>query len=82
MSAFDPPFVVDGPEIATVPFVFNVPHAGSIYPDAFVQASALEASALRRSEDAFVDELFAPAPMHGWRVRYLPVSATQPRQVS
>ncbi|MEL6872775.1 MAG: N-formylglutamate amidohydrolase, partial [Pseudomonadota bacterium] len=32
---------------------------------AFLQASRLDAAALRKSEDCFVDELFAAAPAHG-----------------
>jgi N-formylglutamate amidohydrolase len=55
---FDPPFVVADPSEQTVPFVFNVPHAGAVYPVSFLEASRLDALALRRSEDAFVDELF------------------------
>jgi N-formylglutamate amidohydrolase len=57
---FDPPFVIDEPARHAVPFVFNAPHAGSTYPEALVAASRLDATALRRSEDAFVDRLFAP----------------------
>ncbi|MCB8822406.1 N-formylglutamate amidohydrolase [Microvirga rosea] len=56
---FEPPFVVVEPIGRTVPFIFNVPHAGAIYPAAFLASSRLDALALRRSEDAFVDELFA-----------------------
>ena len=56
---FDPPFMVTEPAGQTVPFVFNVPHAGSVYPESFLASSRLDAIALRRSEDAFVDELFA-----------------------
>lgn len=58
---FDPPFVVAEPPGQTVPFVFNVPHAGAVYPASFLAQSRLDAVALRRSEDAFVDELFASA---------------------
>jgi N-formylglutamate amidohydrolase len=58
---FDPPFLVTEPQGQTIPFVFNVPHAGAVYPASFLAASRLDAMALRRSEDAFVDELFAPA---------------------
>jgi N-formylglutamate deformylase len=47
------------------PFIFASPHSGRTYPSAFVAASALSALALRRSEDAFVDELFAAAPQFG-----------------
>ena len=57
---FDPPFTVDEPAAHTLPFVFNTPHSGAVYPDAFLTASRLDALALRRSEDAYVDRLFAP----------------------
>ena len=55
---FEPPFVVSEPERQTVPFVFNVPHAGAVYPLSFLSESRLDALALRRSEDAYVDDLF------------------------
>lgn len=58
---FEPPFVVVEPAGQTVPFIFNVPHAGAVYPATFLASSRLDALALRRSEDAFVDELFAAA---------------------
>jgi N-formylglutamate amidohydrolase len=58
---FEPPYVVVEPAGQTVPFVFNVPHAGAVYPASFLAESRLDAMALRRSEDAFVDELFAAA---------------------
>ena len=57
---FGPPFAVDEPAAHTLPFVFNTGHSGSVYPRAFVAASRLDALALRRSEDAHVDRLFAP----------------------
>lgn len=56
---FDPPFVIDEPERQTVPFVFNAPHAGANYPASFLSTSRLDPLSLRRSEDAFVDALFA-----------------------
>lgn len=56
---FDPPFMVGEPERQTIPFVFNAPHAGALYPDFFLTASRLDALTLRHSEDAFVDALFA-----------------------
>ena len=48
-----------------VPLVFSSPHSGRAYPDAFLAASKLDAHAIRRSEDSFVDELFARVPHHG-----------------
>ncbi|HEY7977215.1 MAG TPA: N-formylglutamate amidohydrolase [Rhizomicrobium sp.] len=44
-----------------VPFVFASPHSGRVYPRSFALASRLSPLGLRRSEDAFVDELFAGA---------------------
>ena len=41
-----------------VPFVFASPHSGRLYPPSFVEKSRLDATMLRRSEDAFVEELF------------------------
>ncbi len=57
---FEPPFLVTEPVQQAIPFVFNAPHAGAIYPAAFLASSRLDALALRRSEDAFVDELVEP----------------------
>ena len=42
------------------PLIFASPHSGPIYPDAFVQQTKLDPLTLRKSEDAYVDELFAP----------------------
>jgi N-formylglutamate amidohydrolase len=56
---FDPPFEVVEPAALTCPLVFSSPHSGSVYPRRFLEVSRLDANALRRSEDAFVDELFA-----------------------
>jgi N-formylglutamate amidohydrolase len=62
VDEFDPPFILTEPEGQTIPFVFNAPHAGAIYPASFLAASRLDPMALRRSEDAFVDELFSSVP--------------------
>ena len=53
------------PARQTLPLVFASPHSGSNYPAAFLAASKLDPIALRRSEDSFVDELFATAPRLG-----------------
>jgi len=53
-----PPFSVARPGELKVPLVFNSPHSGRIYPSTFLAASKLDAHTLRRSEDAFVEELF------------------------
>lgn len=50
------------PAQQTSPLVFASPHSGRDYSEDFLAAARLDAVALRRSEDAFVDELFAAAP--------------------
>ena len=49
------------PPRQTLPFVFNSPHSGRSYPRAFLQDARLDSLQIRRSEDAFVDELFVNA---------------------
>ena len=58
-------YEVVAPGRQTAPLVFASPHSGSAYPAEFVAASRLDPLSLRRSEDSFVDELFAAAPSHG-----------------
>ena len=53
------------PERQSAPVVFASPHSGKDYPPDFVASSPLDLLALRRSEDSFVDELFAAVPNHG-----------------
>jgi len=62
---FDPPFEIAAPQGRASPLVVNVPHAGRVYPQAFVEAARLDRAGLRRSEDGFVDRLFAEAPAIG-----------------
>ncbi len=61
----DVPFDILEPLAQTTPLVFASPHSGRDYPEAFVAASQLDPVALRRSEDAFVDELYEQAPHFG-----------------
>jgi len=60
-ALFAEPFRLHRPFRQTVPFVFASPHSGRTYPASFVAMSRLNATNLRRSEDAFVDELFCGA---------------------
>jgi N-formylglutamate amidohydrolase len=53
------------PAAQLLPLVVASPHSGSDYPPEFVAASRLDPLTLRRSEDAFVDEIFAAAPRLG-----------------
>ncbi|MGB8550051.1 MAG: N-formylglutamate amidohydrolase [Xanthobacteraceae bacterium] len=55
----DPPFEILEPQDWHSPIVFNSPHSGSVYPRAFLAYAQLDLATLRRSEDSFVDELFA-----------------------
>jgi N-formylglutamate amidohydrolase len=47
---------------APTPLVFASPHSGRVYPDDMMAATALDELAIRRSEDALVDELIAAGP--------------------
>ncbi len=48
-----------------MPLIVASPHSGNCYPPSFRAQTRLQGLALRRSEDAFVDELFAAAPSLG-----------------
>jgi N-formylglutamate deformylase len=60
-----PPFRLIQPQRQTIPLVFASPHSGAHYSADFLAEARLDPIALRRSEDSFVDELFATAPDHG-----------------
>jgi N-formylglutamate amidohydrolase len=62
---FEPPFEIMAPVEQILPFIINTPHSGRVYPDAFVAMARLDSQGLRRSEDSFVDLLFAGAPVLG-----------------
>ena len=51
------------PEGEALPLVLDSPHSGSLYPEDFSYCCPFPA--LRCAEDAYVDELFAAAPIHG-----------------
>ena len=53
------------PDAPPTPLVFAAPHSGRLYPEDMMSAAALDAVSIRRSEDAFVDDLIASAPGHG-----------------
>jgi N-formylglutamate deformylase len=55
------PYALARPVRQKIPFIFASPHSGRLYPPDFVRDSRLSPLALRRSEDAFVDDLFARA---------------------
>jgi N-formylglutamate deformylase len=65
IDQFDPPFEVLEPASLAGPVVCNSPHSGCAYPARFLAQSRLDLPSLRRSEDTFVDELFADSVTHG-----------------
>jgi N-formylglutamate amidohydrolase len=58
-------FEIVSPARRRLPLVLNSPHSGSCYPCDFLAASRLDETAIRRSEDSFVDDLVAPAASLG-----------------
>jgi N-formylglutamate deformylase len=61
----NPPFEILEPATCRGPVLFNSPHSGRVYPQAFLRVARLDTATLRRSEDTFVDELFAGVVAHG-----------------
>ena len=53
------------PDVRTTSVVFASPHSGRSYPRHLIRRSVLDERTLRSSEDAFVDQLFANAPLEG-----------------
>lgn len=58
-------FDLTRPVLHAAPLVFVSAHSGREYSEEFLAAARLDATALRRSEDAFVEELFEAAPRLG-----------------
>jgi len=67
----DPEFPNDPPIRVTLPVsnrsavVLSSPHSGDIYPASFKGLSQLDAISLRRSEDAFIHDLYKAGPSLG-----------------
>jgi len=71
MTQFDelsPPFEIAEPDVWRAPIIFNSPHSGSIYPREFLAASRIDEATLRRSEDAFMDEIVGDLVDRGFPV--------------
>lgn len=60
-----PPFEILAPAEWSAPAVFNSPHSGRCYSEAFLRQSRLSPPDLRKSEDCHVDELFMGCVDHG-----------------
>lgn len=61
-----PPFEIVEPAEWRAPIIFNSPHSGAAYPEAFLSASRIDLPTLRRSEDSFMDELIADLSARGF----------------
>lgn len=61
----DRPYRLAQPAARLSAAVFSSPHSGRAYFREFVAASRLTLRRLRASEDAYVDELYDAAPLHG-----------------
>lgn len=59
LDELTPPFTVLAPFDQAAPFVVCSPHSGRVYPRRFLEAAKLDPLSLRKSEDCYVDELFA-----------------------
>ena len=64
-SSAEPPFHQIADDPPPTPLVFASPHSGRHYPAAMLEASAVHTDLLRRSEDALVDRIIAPAAEGG-----------------
>jgi N-formylglutamate amidohydrolase len=65
LEAGPAPYRLVRPVGAVTPVICASPHSGRIYPPEMMAASQLDRRAIRRSEDAHVDELIAAAPQFG-----------------
>ncbi|MBL8537079.1 MAG: N-formylglutamate amidohydrolase [Hyphomonadaceae bacterium] len=63
--AAEPVFALIEPLHRTAPLIFASPHSGRRYPPDLLADARVALISLRRSEDAYVDELFAGAAAHG-----------------
>src|ERR1700751_6038285 len=61
-----PPFEIMEPAAWRAPIIFNSPHSGSVYPHEFLNASRIDLTSLRRSEDSFMDELIGDLSARGF----------------
>ena len=59
------PFAIQRPQAGQLPLILASPHSGTIYPDRMRADIGVPMIELRRTEDAYVDALFAGAPGHG-----------------
>lgn len=61
----EPAYTLHAPGSAASPVIFASPHSGNVYPAVMQDALCVPLIDLRRTEDAFIDELFLDAPSAG-----------------
>jgi N-formylglutamate deformylase len=66
---------IHAPVRQSLPVVFSSPHSGRAYRPDFMATARLDEVTLRRSEDSYIDEIFAAVPLHGAPL----IAATFPR---
>ncbi|KCZ50130.1 MULTISPECIES: N-formylglutamate amidohydrolase [unclassified Hyphomonas] len=64
-ESFEPPYTLTRPAGPQAPFLFASPHSGSLYPESMLEVLRVPVMDLRRTEDAFIEELFGSAPDAG-----------------
>ena len=64
-STIEPPIEIEGAATQNIPLVLASPHSGADYPAEFLASSRLDPLTLRRSEDSYVDEIFAAVAATG-----------------
>jgi len=64
-TTLEPPFTLVEPLRRNAALIFASPHSGRRYPPELLAGARVSLISLRRSEDAYVDELFAGAAVHG-----------------
>jgi N-formylglutamate deformylase len=65
LALAEEPILLSTPRTLKTPVIFASPHSGRVYPTSFARAARLDPVTLRKSEDAFVDELFDFVPELG-----------------
>lgn len=60
-KVYDKPFSYTPPKDSALPLLFASPHSGTVYPDRMRADLCVPLMDLRRTEDAFIEELFAAA---------------------
>jgi N-formylglutamate deformylase len=61
----EPPFALIAPIRRASPLIFASPHSGRTYPAEFLAQTRANIASLRRSEDAYVDEIFSVVARQG-----------------